>query len=52
MALISKDRINEIETELDGLDFVIKDTLLNLQVIQKRMQELRATLLTDELDEF
>ncbi len=52
MPLISKDKIKEVETELDGIEFVVKDTLLNLQVLQKRMQELRELLLEDKLDEF
>ena len=49
---MSLEKINEIETEIDGIEFVVKDTLLNLEVLQKRLKDLRKTLLTDELDEF
>ena len=51
---MTSEKISEIETELDGLDFAVKDALLCLQVIQKRLQELRVIILKDDndLDEF
>ena len=52
---MDKDKMNEIETEIDGIEFVVKDTILNLQVLQRRLGELRETILQNkksEIDEF
>ena len=38
---MDKNKLQEIETEIDGIEFAVKDALLGLQVTQKRLQDLQ-----------
>lgn len=48
---MDKDKLNEIETEIDGIEFALQDVMLGVRVSLKRLNDLRE-LLQDKKEEF
>lgn len=49
---MTPEKIQEVETEIEGIEFALKDANLALQVALKRLDELKNTVKDKPLDEF
>ena len=49
---MGKDKQIEIETEIDGIGFALKDAILGVNEAMKRLEDLKNILQEKSLDEF